>query len=341
VVQLVKTKNGKKGGVRRIGIAIKKEIKKILGGEPEKKYSKKQLAGTWPLREETPQPKQPGKKTAKKTMKKKPAKKTRVKKVGVKKIQKPRKQILPKQSTPVRKIHSKKPAPMEKVIASKRKGSDRMRSIKSVSLPAAPKPVKRNPKKISVTESNINELRMPSEKLRDILRESSGGELSEEKMHLMEGRIIGLMQRYQLSETEIEEDIEKLDTNRLLRDFDKLIRLVERSKKPAQLLYSEEIIGAGVAYGESPKSPKTFMKEIKKQRVLTDVDSVFDLVETKGKTSSSELSGELGIPKKKIEEYAETLSTANLVDLRYPPIGGITLMVKGFADSKKSQSDKK
>lgn len=172
--------------------------------------------------------------------------------------------------------------------------------------------------------------RRPSQRLRELIRERSGRELSEARLRTVEERISELMQRYGLNERDIEKDLEKLDTHRLLQDFDKLINLVELERKTKkEIMYAPELIETGIPHFERQKERiKAIAKEIKKHRIITDADRVYAYVKKKGRTKSKEIAKELGIQKKKVEEYAEILAANNLIEVKYPPIGGLMLVLK-------------
>ncbi|MEM0359868.1 MAG: hypothetical protein QXK06_00845 [Candidatus Diapherotrites archaeon] len=179
---------------------------------------------------------------------------------------------------------------------------------------------------------------MQRERLKEIIKEKSGEGTPEEKIEVAERRIQELMQKYHLSEKQIESELEKLDSRRLLQDFDRLINLIEADRRERRIIIEEspEMIDTAMPYLDHKKEKtKTIAKEIKKHRIVTDADRIYAYVKEKGHAKSKQLSKELGIPGKKVDEYAEILAENGLVELKYLPLGGILIKLKEEKKAKK------
>ena len=122
--------------------------------------------------------------------------------------------------------------------------------------------------------------------------------------------------------------------------------------------YSDESIRQSMLkIGYSPKSIEEALKttnvENKKQKkgkevehqppqssYRTTLDKLYETIERKGKISLKELSQELNLPIKQVEEWARILNKEEMIDIQYPLVGNIKLMKKGFAEKTKKQKTK-
>ncbi|MFH1234159.1 MAG: hypothetical protein V1493_00935 [Candidatus Diapherotrites archaeon] len=172
---------------------------------------------------------------------------------------------------------------------------------------------------------------MPSERLREIIKAKSGEGTSPGKIDIAERRVQELMRKYNLNEREIESEIQKMDSNRLLQDFDRLINMIEMDRKERRVTIedSPEMTETEMSYIDHKKEKtKTVSRDIKKLSIVTDADRIYAYVKSKGKAKTKQIAKDLEIPRKKVDEYAEILAENRLVELKYLPFGGIMLNLR-------------
>jgi len=208
----------------------------------EQKKLEKELFG-----EKKPIVKKSGRKTVKKaSKKKKPSEKApekkQVKTVKKKAVKKPVK----KKPTKPEKKSVKGVNPKKKVVKLKKKKPAKPKSFKEINVNKIAARTKREMLALEREDKSaaLSELKMSGSELHEAIVESIGDHVDKEKVLEVETRVSKLMKKYRLSEDEMEEDIDTLDTHRLLRDFDKLIKLVERenasnSKSPTRSALKE------------------------------------------------------------------------------------------------------
>ncbi|MCX6802586.1 MAG: hypothetical protein NT067_05770, partial [Candidatus Diapherotrites archaeon] len=172
---------------------------------------------------------------------------------------------------------------------------------------------------------------MPSERLREIIRAKSGEDASQGKIDIAEHRVQELMRKYNLNEREIETEIQKLDSSRLLQDFDRLINMIEMDRRERRVTIEDSpgMVETEISYVDHKKEKaKTVSRDIKKLSIVTDADRIYVYVKSKGKAKTKQIAKDLEIPRKKVDEYAEILAENRLVDLKYLPLGGIMLKLR-------------
>lgn len=72
---------------------------------------------------------------------------------------------------------------------------------------------------------------------------------------------------------------------------------------------------------ENIKKPKD--RVIRKAALTTDIDMVLQIIDEKGKITLSEIESQFNISRRIAEEWIQILSDANLVNIKYLPVGGI------------------
>lgn len=74
--------------------------------------------------------------------------------------------------------------------------------------------------------------------------------------------------------------------------------------------------------------------EIKKHRILTDFDRVYEMVLEQKKISSAEIAKKLGISKQRTEECAQILEEDKLVEIVFQTIGDEIIQVPEYKPAK-------
>ena len=78
--------------------------------------------------------------------------------------------------------------------------------------------------------------------------------------------------------------------------------------------------------GSSATSSTTDGQVSKKRVITTDLDRVVDIVDTKGKTTLSEIQSKFNVPRRIAEEWIQILADYGVVEIRYLPVGGIEII---------------
>jgi len=66
-------------------------------------------------------------------------------------------------------------------------------------------------------------------------------------------------------------------------------------------------------------------KQSPSQRILTELDTIYETVKRQGSVSISTLSVKMNIPLDKMEQWAQVLSGEGLLEMNYPLVGHPTL----------------
>ncbi|MDO8647385.1 MAG: hypothetical protein Q7R70_03145 [Candidatus Diapherotrites archaeon] len=164
------------------------------------------------------------------------------------------------------------------------------------------------------------------------------GKSDDAKLSELEANVQKLMKKYNLSESEAEEKIAKIDSPKVLQSFDKLVDLIELEQRTQKLMQEQLQIakdrspkqeeksefGSGFEAGVPKKKieeVKAIVVELQKHRIVTDFDKLLELVQSKGKVSESDAFKELKISKDKLKDCINVLEQNNLVRVEFPPIG--------------------
>ncbi len=179
--------------------------------------------------------------------------------------------------------------------------------------------------------------------------QSKKGTVSVDQFKRIEEHVGGLLKRYNISMDEIERDVDKLDKEKILMDFHKLInvidvfretrdleRQIDRSetyRAPAAQYEQGAIIRERQPLIEEPvvvkrkheEKLKSLAKDIKKYKIATTFDSLLELVRSKDHITQEEAEKNIGMKINNFEEYAEILEKNGLVKIEYPAIGGMRI----------------
>ena len=177
------------------------------------------------------------------------------------------------------------------------------------------------PEIITLGEGIEKEKDFPS--LRQTIERKIAGKVDNERLKSIESKIDQLMRQYNISEKEIKSEVERLDAGQIVKDFDKLVNLIELEHKASKL--SEPVSYNPFDQREQQKikkeEAKTVIKEIQKHRIVTDLDRILGFVKENRTATVKDLSTKLNMDRKRIAENAEILEKHGLVRLEYPPIG--------------------
>lgn len=153
------------------------------------------------------------------------------------------------------------------------------------------------------------------------VEESKSAKFDERKLQAIEAEILTLLKKYQISDKELEYEISSMDAFKLLENFDELVDLVELEQQTKNILDEQKV--------ESKiKKIKSIVTEIKKHKIMTDFDKVLNQVRDYSKVEAGNLSKLLKIKRKRIMEIAEILEKEDLIEIKYPPVGGVLLVNK-------------
>lgn len=181
------------------------------------------------------------------------------------------------------------------------------------------------PEIISLGEENS---KANSESLRFAIERKAAGKVDVERLKSIESKIDTLMKQYNISETEIKSEVERLDASKLVKDFDKLINLIELEHKTNQLSQG------AISYNPFDKTEqqqlkkqevKSVIKEIQMHRIVTDLDRILSFVKENKTVALKDIFLKLNIDRKRIIENAEILEKNGLVKIDYPPVGDMRI----------------
>ncbi|MCR4368404.1 MAG: hypothetical protein NUV67_00690 [archaeon] len=181
-----------------------------------------------------------------------------------------------------------------------------------------------------------------SESINKFLEEKSKGKLDSGKLVEAEQKIGQVMQKYGVSEGEIEKRLQNTSTGDLVASINKLVGIIELERAAHKKSQEAEKIETAMRFTEPMKQVeeiKGIATEIKKHRILTDFDRIFTFIAANGRVKMGQISKELGIPRKRVEECCILLQKERQAEVNYPPIGDPFVQPVGF-DEKLAQSKK-
>lgn len=187
----------------------------------------------------------------------------------------------------------------------------------------------------------------PMEKKISEIIEKKGvaGKVGEQRLKKMEKKAEKLMSRYHIPEKEMEDAISRLDTKKLLDDFDKLINLMELEHKTHKLVEvvkpEKEKSYVGMTKPIIKEEVKGVIRDIRKYRIITDFDKILSYVNGKGIAGEREVSKALAMDKKRVQECCGILEENGLLRIEYPPIGDTKIISKNYVSKKAKKKAKK
>ncbi len=92
-------------------------------------------------------------------------------------------------------------------------------------------------------------------------------------------------------------------------------------KKLNDAINNKRVKRGNVNIDKDVKTPKE--RTIRRAALTTDIDMVLQIIDEKGKMTLSEIESQFNISRRISEEWIQILSDANLVNIKYLPVGGI------------------
>ncbi|MEW6295539.1 MAG: hypothetical protein AB1467_04570 [Candidatus Diapherotrites archaeon] len=172
-----------------------------------------------------------------------------------------------------------------------------------------------------------------------VIEEKVRGKVDEEKLKSIEEKVKVLAEKYNISKEEIERNVQKLDTTKLLTNFDKLISLLELEHKAHTVKEAPLELDKAFVGEVKKEEVKGTLKEIKKYRIVTDYDKILNYVNEKGIVKKGELGKELGIKDSAVKQCCETLEESGLIRIEYPPLGDAKIVSVSFEEKKKEKTE--
>jgi len=184
------------------------------------------------------------------------------------------------------------------------------------------------------------------------------GNSDEKRLLGLEKDVGKLMQKFNLSESEVEKRLLDIDASKAIESFDKLVSLIELEQKTQRLIQEQleierekkprldEKADFGRDFGSGiPERKKLEVKavveELVKHRIVTDFDKLLELVQSKGKIGYNQALKELKIPEAKLHECLAVLEENSLVRVDYPPIGPAVIFDINYSAPAKKIPEKK
>ena len=145
------------------------------------------------------------------------------------------------------------------------------------------------------------------------------------RLERIEQKLDNLAEKHNVPEQEIQEHVEKVDVNKVLKSIDNLASMVELEKKSKQIEKLPVIVDPEhFGHSKNKEEIKTIAMDIKKNRIITDVDKILSMAQEKKKLTHDDVKS-LGISQKNFNEYANILKQEGLVELNYSPLGSVYL----------------
>ncbi len=145
------------------------------------------------------------------------------------------------------------------------------------------------------------------------------------RLERIEQKLDNLMDKHNVDKEAIAEHAENVDVNKVLKSIDNLASMVELEKKSKQIEKLPVVVEPEhFGHKKNKESIKTMAVEIKKNRIITELDQILSMVQEKKKVTYDDVKS-LGISQKNFKEYADILKQEGLVELNYSPLGAVYL----------------
>lgn len=144
------------------------------------------------------------------------------------------------------------------------------------------------------------------------------------RLERIEQKLDSLVEKHNVPGQEIQEHVEAVDVNKVLKSIDSLASMVELEKKSKEAEKLPYVEPEHFGNAKNKEQIKTIAMEIQKHKIITDVDKILSLVQEKKKIGFNDIK-DLGISQKQFKEYADILKQEGLVELGYTPIGSLYL----------------
>ncbi|MBU2476900.1 hypothetical protein KKG83_05505 [Candidatus Micrarchaeota archaeon] len=170
-------------------------------------------------------------------------------------------------------------------------------------------------------------------------------ETNEKKVNEMESKLTELMQKSNIDKSQLRRELEFVSPKDLMKRFDKILDVIEKKYSSAETGKTEEekdniFKEAEVATIKTQEKKEGKIKEIEENKIITDFDTVLNLVNQKGKISEKELAKELKLSPERIKECFAVLEKNELVKIEYPVFGGAKIVSKDYVEPKKEKKKK-
>jgi hypothetical protein len=165
----------------------------------------------------------------------------------------------------------------------------------------------------------------------------ASGKRNEGKIEELHGLVRELVKRAKIPESVVQAEVSKIDKAKLFGNAEKVVDLIELEQKTQKLMQEhlglekqerqaveKTEFGTGFESGMPARKKeeiKEIVAELEKHKIITDFDKILELIQSKGKISSSDAVKELNISKQRLNECLEVLEESKLVKVEFPPIG--------------------
>jgi hypothetical protein len=163
----------------------------------------------------------------------------------------------------------------------------------------------------------------------------------------MEAKLQEISEKYNISEKAMVSNLKKFGTDRIIEDFDKLIRLIEteheEKKKAAEEKKEEKMRFDSVSKDLAEKKKekdKGIQKEVQVEKLETDFDRIENFVNENGRVKAGQVARALNINPKLVEECARILEQNGLVKIEYPPVGDVNIIAAGYIPKAEKKAEK-
>jgi len=221
----------------------------------------------------------------------------------------------------------------KKEVSSKSEDSQRF------SKQVIPKAKASNPKQVispvKVIEKN---------QIRSILKQKTNNQINNQKLNALEEKLTTLVNQNKISVKEIDRELGEESTEKLIESINRLTGKLElKGVRSSELQKPMNAIRFKEPTEKIEKKEKIKEKAItiKKYKIVTDFDKVFNFVTKKGQVKVGEISKQIGISFQRAEECCNILQKENQIKIIYPPIGDAVIQTIDYADNLEIEKLKK
>lgn len=176
------------------------------------------------------------------------------------------------------------------------------------------------------------------EELQQLIAKKFGGKVAPQQIQELQQKVRELLEQKMVTKSEIEQNIQMVDANRLLEGFTKLLGLIEwnerfSSEKPPEM-------PSTIGMQRKPEKFAGTEKELEKKELITDFDKILEIVRERGTITLNELASELDLDKRLLKEAVDILEENNLVIQEYPAFGSPRIIDPAYLEKKGKKSEK-
>jgi len=186
--------------------------------------------------------------------------------------------------------------------------------------------------------------------LRGLFKGKPANKSEEERIARLEERMESLMQKHNVSSSEVKREAMAIDAPSVVGSFNKLIGLLESKYEGTSRggyggRAGREPLPITTALGmdamlQRSATEKSTPTELKKKRIVTDFDRTLSLVTEREKVRINEIASELNIAPSRVEECCDILERGNLIEIHYPAIGKPYVQIANYAELKAARKEK-